>query len=145
MFAIQFGIASAEVLQVLIDTGDNITFDQPLGVKVNAHAALESLQASSVTDVLAHLRVHDPYPNPFNPRTTIVFDLGRQETVNLRVYDLAGHLVRELVGGEPRFPGRHEVVWNGRDDTGRQVASGAYFYRLEVGQFTETGRMVLVK
>ena len=53
--------------------------------------------------------------------------------------------VRVLVDGEVTDPGRHESIWNGLDDTGRQVASGTYFYRLEAGEYSETKRMVLIK
>jgi len=90
-------------------------------------------------------RLFDAYPNPFNPQTTIAFDLPKRGSVSLRVFDMAGRLVRNLFTTEPHTPGRHEVVWNGRDDGGRQVASGTYFYRLEAGQYSETKRMVLVK
>jgi len=85
------------------------------------------------------------FPNPFNPQTTIAFEIRRQDDVTLRVFDLSGRLVRVLIGGESYTPGHHETVWNGRDDAGRQVASGTYFYRLEAGDFAETKRMVLVK
>ena len=85
------------------------------------------------------------YPNPFNPQTTIAFEIPIQESVSLRVFDMSGRLVRKLISAEPHMPGRHEVVWNGRGDAGRQVASGTYFYRLEAGAFSETKRMVLVK
>jgi hypothetical protein len=85
------------------------------------------------------------FPNPFNPRTTIAFDLPEPGLVTLRVFDVAGRIVRELIGAEDHTPGRHEVVWNGRDDAGRQVASGTYFGRLELGQYTETKRMVMIK
>jgi hypothetical protein len=85
------------------------------------------------------------FPNPFNPRTTIGFRLEGTETVALRVFDLAGRLVRTLVGGEVREPGRHDIAWNGRDDDGRRVASGTYFYRLEAGRYAETRSLVLVK
>jgi hypothetical protein len=54
-------------------------------------------------------------------------------------------LVRKLITAEIHTPGRQEVVWNGRDDAGRQVASGTYFYQLEAGTFRETRRMTLVK
>jgi len=85
------------------------------------------------------------HPNPFNPQTTIAFELPKRESVTLQVFDMSGRLVRNLITAEPHTPGRHEVVWNGRDDSGRQVASGTYFYRLEAGSYSETKRMVLIK
>jgi predicted outer membrane repeat protein len=89
--------------------------------------------------------LHQNHPNPFNPQTTIAFEIPKQEVVSLRVFDMAGRMVRSLITAEPQTPGRHEVVWNGRDDSGRQVASGTYFYRLEAGSYSETKRMVLIK
>ena len=85
------------------------------------------------------------FPNPFNPQTTIAFDLPKQEMATLSVFDLSGRLVKNLITAKLHTPGHHEVVWNGRDDAGRQVASGAYFYRLEAGSFSETKRMILIK
>jgi hypothetical protein len=85
------------------------------------------------------------FPNPFNPRTTIVFEIPAPEAVSLRVFDLSGRLVKGLVTAEVRSAGRHEVVWNGRDDAGRRVASGTYVYRLDAGDFSEARRMVLAK
>jgi hypothetical protein len=85
------------------------------------------------------------HPNPFNPRTTISFELPKQTAVSLRVFDLSGRLVRVLVDGEIVAGGSNEAVWNGRDDSGRQVASGTYFYRLEAGEYSETRRMALIK
>jgi hypothetical protein len=87
----------------------------------------------------------DAYPNPFNPQTTLAYDLPNRAAVSLRVYDLAGRSVWVLVDGEIVAEGRNETVWNGRDDSGRQVASGTYFYRLEAGEYSETRRMALVK
>jgi flagellar hook assembly protein FlgD len=61
------------------------------------------------------------------------------------VFDVAGRLVRVLVDGEAAEQGRHESIWNGRDDAGRRVVSGTCFYRLEAGEYSETKMMVLVK
>jgi hypothetical protein len=83
-------------------------------------------------------------PNPFNPRTTIRFDLPAAGPVSLSVYDLAGRLVKVLVEGE--IPaGSHEAVWDGRDSAGRGMASGGYFARLQAGGKVETVRMGLVR
>jgi hypothetical protein len=84
-------------------------------------------------------------PNPFNPRTTLRFELPQAAPVELSVYDVRGRLVRSLVDGETIPAGRHGVVWNGVDDAGRNVASGLYFYRLRAGNFRETKRMTLLR
>ena len=85
------------------------------------------------------------YPNPFNPRTTIGYRLDQPATVELTIFDSAGRLVQVLEGGVEKSAGRHDKVWNGRDLYGRCVASGAYFYRLRVGDSSETGKMSLVR
>jgi flagellar hook assembly protein FlgD len=64
--------------------------------------------------------------------------------VQLRVFDLAGRLVRTLID-EDIVAGEHAIVWNGLDDHGRQVASGAYYYRLTAPEFSDTQKMVLIK
>ena len=84
------------------------------------------------------------YPNPFNPRTTIRFELPVAGPVRLSIYDVAGRLVRTLV--DDSLPqGSHEAVWDGRDATGREVGSGSYLARLEFGGKVETVRMGLIK
>jgi len=84
-------------------------------------------------------------PNPFNPITTISFELPKPTIVNLGIYDLSGQLVRILIDGRTIEAGRNERIWNGRDATGRTAAAGVYFYRLEAGDFIETKKMVLLK
>jgi hypothetical protein len=87
----------------------------------------------------------DNVPNPFNPRTTIIFELPRSEAVHLRVFDVSGRLVRTLLKGEHLGAGQHRTVWQGKDEAGRPVPAGIYLYTLEAGGFSETKRMMLVK
>jgi hypothetical protein len=89
------------------------------------------------------------FPNPFNPRTTISFDIPGETQASavqarLAVFDLRGRLVRVLVEKDLR-PGRYSVVWDGREANGGQVPSGIYFYRLKAGTFAETRKMLLMK
>ncbi len=84
------------------------------------------------------------YPNPFNPATTIGFNLPEAQAVSLTVYSLDGRLVTTLVN-EAMPAGQHESIWMGRDDSGRRVAAGTYLYRLQAGTFSETKRMLLLK
>jgi hypothetical protein len=84
------------------------------------------------------------FPNPFNPVTTIVFTLSESAFVTLRIHDAAGRHVRTVA--ERRFdPGRHTETWDGRDDAGRRVSSGVYFYGLAAGASRETRKMVLLR
>jgi hypothetical protein len=88
--------------------------------------------------------LHQNDPNPFNPRTTIRFEMKRPAHVLLQVFDVPGRLVTTLVN-EERSSGTQEVIWQGKDSNGRQVASGVYLYKLRTADFVETRRMVLLK
>ena len=85
-------------------------------------------------------------PNPFNPETTIEYGIRYRGHVTLRVYNVAGQLVRTLVD-EVQIPGPDglRVTWDGRSDAGQAVSSGVYFYKLATPGFTETKKMVLLK
>lgn len=85
-----------------------------------------------------------PYPNPFNPMTTIAFDLAKAGAVELAVYSLDGRRVTTLIAGE-QVAGRHTAVWDGRDDRGRPVASGSYMCRLVTSGGEWVRRLALVK
>jgi FlgD Ig-like domain len=89
--------------------------------------------------------LHPNLPNPFNPVTTIRFDLSRDGWVELRIYDAAGKVVRTLVAALMQRGYGHSAVWDGKDATGRRTPSGVYFYRLAAGDFTATRKMVLLK
>ncbi|MBK8164409.1 MAG: hypothetical protein IPK64_00440 [bacterium] len=84
-------------------------------------------------------------PNPFNPRTTVSFDVPTSGRVRLRVFDVAGRLVRTLLDDAAATVGRHEVTWRGDDDHGQQVSAGVYFLRMETDRFADSRRMTLVK
>ena len=77
--------------------------------------------------------------------TTIAFELDRPATAGLKIYDISGRMVCHVMPPQLLEAGRHEAVWYGRDDGGRQLGSGVYFYRLEAGGYFETKRMVLIK
>lgn len=84
------------------------------------------------------------YPNPFNLSTTIRYTLPRRSVIELTIYNILGQVVREWSFGS-KGAGVHLVLWDGRNDSGVDAASGVYFYRLTAGEFIETKKMVLVK
>jgi len=83
-------------------------------------------------------------PNPFNPQTHIIFELAKPAKVQLEVFDLRGRLVRRLAD-QSFGSGRHNVLWDGRNESGGGTASGLYFYRLTTDDERETKKMLLVR
>ncbi len=92
--------------------------------------------------------LHTAYPNPFNPVTTLRYDLPANSRVRLTIYDVMGREVRTLLQGVEE-PGYHQVFWDGTDDRGRPVGSGVYLYRIQAGPpaggFTQARKMLLLK
>ena len=88
--------------------------------------------------------LHQNQPNPFNPATNISFSLPRDAEVDLAVFGLDGRRVATLAS-ELMPAGAHTVTWRGTDESGRRVASGAYFYRLVADGQLQVKRMVMVK
>jgi hypothetical protein len=84
------------------------------------------------------------YPNPFNPSTTIPFELATAGRVSLQIFDTQGRLVRTLYNEEMPV-GTHQAVWNGCDNSGSQVATGVYFVRFATGDYQVTRKLVMIK
>jgi len=84
------------------------------------------------------------YPNPFNPSTTLQFELQRRSNVLLQITDVSGRHVRTLVN-DSRSAGHHEVKWDGRDDAGNSITSGVYLSRLESKGVVQSQKMLLVR
>jgi hypothetical protein len=95
-------------------------------------------------DVPAITRLVGAAPNPCNPRAVIRYELAAAADCRLDVHDLQGHLVRHLADG-PRAAGRHEAVFDGRDDAGRALPSGVYLVRLRAGDVRELRKLTLVR
>jgi len=91
------------------------------------------------------LSISQNQPNPFNPSTTIEYELTASAMVCLRIFDMTGRLIRELNDWQMKAAGRHEAVWSGRDESGRSVAAGVYFYKAQTPSASATGRMTLLK
>jgi hypothetical protein len=84
------------------------------------------------------------YPNPFNPQTTIAYNIPQSGMVRVTIYDVTGRVMRRLVNGT-KSAGDHTVVWNGRDESGREVSTGIYFVRFEAGGVSQNHKIVFMK
>jgi len=88
--------------------------------------------------------LHDNYPNPFNPETRIRFEVGKQENVQLIIYDMLGRKVRTLVN-DNYDPGMYVINWDGMNDNHQPVSSGPYLYRIKAGEFIDHKKMILIR
>ncbi len=84
------------------------------------------------------------YPNPFNPETTIRYFLPYECNAELKIYNICGQLVRNLIN-EPQKPGYHKIVWYGRNNLGKTVLCGVYFLKFHAGEKTETKKLIKAK
>ena len=89
-------------------------------------------------------KLHQSYPNPANPTSTIPFSLGDEGHVTLRVYNVTGRLVKILVNKSLKSD-IYNIVWDGKDEKGNTVSSGIYFYRLVAGSYTDEKKLLLLK
>ena len=85
------------------------------------------------------------YPNPFNPSTKIQFAIPKTEKVSLKIYDIQGKLVKNIIDYEVMSAGTYAVEWDGTNLLGSRVVSGIYLARMEAGGFTQTKKMTLLK
>lgn len=90
-----------------------------------------------------HFALENNYPNPFKTQTAIRYSLPAQAKVSLKIYDISGKIIRNLVD-EDKSSGVYTAHWNGRDDKGNVVSAGVYFYRLETGKFTAIKKLLIV-
>ena len=102
--------------------------------------------ALSIDDISMPMEyaLHQNYPNPFNPITTIRYDLPEAGYVNVVIYDMMGHQIKQLISGT-EDAGRKSVVWDSTNDYGKPVSAGVYMYRIQTGEYIQTKKMVLLK
>jgi len=134
-------VAGTHALVVWKTTTADLELDAEFALRIDAGVTDAPPGPGAVTAS----RIHGVKPNPFNPRTTVAFDLRERGTVTLIVHNVRGERVRTLLGATPKDAGRHEVVWNGADDDGRQVASGTYFVSLRTPSGSDQRKLTLVK
>ena len=88
--------------------------------------------------------MHNDYPNPFNPITTLRYDLPENSLVTITIYDMLGRQVKTLIN-EYQDPGYRPIIWDATNDYGKPVSAGMYLYQIQAGEYISTKKMVLLK
>jgi ligand-binding sensor domain-containing protein len=110
----------------------------------NGMAIYRSWGVQVSVDTSRTTRLLHPFPSPFNDATRIVFSVAQPAHAQLNVFNLLGQKVKTLVNGE-LLAGQHALLWDGTNESGERVATGAYFCRLQIGDFSAVKRVVMVR
>lgn len=119
------------------------TAGQPLGA-LKWFDMVVSVNDNWTPHIAEEYELYSNYPNPFNPETTIRYQIGNREHVSLIIYNALGQRVATLVD-DIQEVGVHNVRWNGMTDSGRILPSGVYLYQLQTDSFSATRKMIMLK
>ena len=122
-----------------------MTYKYRVEVEATGGQRMLLLETEAISTPDLPLSLFQNHPNPFNPATTISYYLPEAAQVTIGIYDPAGRLVNRFMDQELKARGLHQIEWKGRDNHGRAVASGIYFYRLQIGRETLSKKMVLLR
>lgn len=143
------GLTNMQIIDALRATASQAgSPDRLMGWGIIDAGAAFALTASAVPPVgvagTGRVVLHPAYPNPFNPATTIRYDLPRATHVTVTIHDVRGRLVTTLVD-EPQGPGPKRVTWNGTTDAGTRAGSGVYFCRLRTNAEQRARKLLMLK
>ena len=123
---------------IAVDT-DSLTTESPVH-----NFTVGYVSTDPETALPTEYALHANYPNPFNPSTTIKYDLPEAGLVHLTIYNQLGQPIRTLISRE-EAAGFKSIIWDGRNERGKQVSTGIYLYRMRVNEFSQTKKMILMK
>ena len=126
---------------------DNESYDYRLSdVDYNGNIEYHSLQLMGVSsfNIPEQFILYPNYPNPFNPITTIRYDLSKESFVDITIYDMLGNVVFNLVNTD-ESSGYKSIQWDATNNQGEPVSAGVYLYKIQAGDFVATKKMILLK
>ena len=138
------GLVQAETYMVLHKTGGESVSYAIAEVEKIVFENLSVKDWERLEPVLKRFRLQGNYPNPFNPTTTIRYELAQPGAVELRIFDVQGRELATLVN-QPQSPGAYQVFWNGETSSGSKASAGTYFYSLRLNGSEETRSLLLLK
>ena len=104
----------------------------------------QELNVKDFITVLAKYSLHQNFPNPFNPTTTLRYDIPENAMINITIYDMLGRHIKTLMD-QTQDAGYKSVIWNATNDYGKPVSAGIYLYQIQAGEYISTKKMVLLK
>ena len=136
-------LLSAETMTINLSNGETVEFDTSeiqeitFGPDVSVEEMVEFISQIPI-------KILKNYPNPFNPTTTISFEIAEKGKTEVEIFNIKGQKVKTLLN-ENLEAGQHSVIWNGKTDSEKQVSSGMYFYKVSVNNNQKISKMIMLK
>lgn len=124
---------------VSLTVSDSINIDTEI-----KYDYIEVINVNINDDLIANTILYNNYPNPFNPETVISFYLKTQSEVTLEIFNVRSQKIKTIFYNNLN-PGKHELTWYGKDDSGKEVSSGIYFYKMKTNDYQKCNKMILLK
>jgi len=136
-------LLTAETMTINLSNGETVEFDTS---EINQITFGPDVSVDEVVEFVSQIPIKflKNYPNPFNPRTTISFEIAEKGKTEVEIYNVKGQKVKTLLS-ENLEAGNHSVIWNGKDNNEKLVASGMYFYKVSVNDNQRINKMIMIK
>ncbi len=143
IFVVVFSLLIAETMIINLNNGDVIEFDLE---EIEEITFGPDVSVEEMVEIISKIPIKfiKNYPNPFNPKTTIMFDIGIAGKVRVEIFNVKGQKVKTLIN-EKMEVGKHSVIWEGRDRDNKSVSSGMYFYKISVNGDQRISKMIMLK
>ena len=132
----------AETMTIHLNNGETVEFDTS---EIN-EITFGNVSVEEMVEFISQIPIKflKNYPNPFNPTTTISFEIGESGKTQVEIYNVKGQKIKTLLD-ETMDIGQHSVIWIGNDDDGKHVSSGMYFYKISVSGEQKVNKMIMLK
>jgi hypothetical protein len=143
LIVLMSSLLTAETMIINLSNGEAITFDTS---EIEQITFGPDVSVEEMVEFVSQIPIKflKNYPNPFNPETTISFEISESGKTEVEIFNVKGQKVKTLLNENLEF-GSHSIVWDGRNDKGEQVSSGMYFYRISVNGNQKTSKMLMLK
>jgi hypothetical protein len=132
-----------EVMNIYLENGETESFELSQIVEITFGPDVSVEEMVGVISKIP-IKFLKNYPNPFNPTTTIMFEIGVAGKTQVDIYNIKGQKVKTLFDEEMET-GQHSIIWNGKDSNNKNVSSGMYFYKISVNGKQKTKKMIMLK
>ena len=138
-----FMLLSSQTMVVHLTNGETFEIDI---AQITSITFSENTSQGDIAEIISKIPIKllRNYPNPFNPTTTIAFELEKSGKSSVNIYNMKGQKVKTLLN-EELLEGKHFRLWDGKNDNGKRVASGMYFYKVALDGKQLTRKMILMK